>query len=113
MQPDGKIVVVGLANDPQIGSAGFALARYQPNGTLDTTFGGDGRVTTDVGGYGLPTPSRCNRTAKLSWPVSSDVAPQLVFHRLCPGALPARTAALDTTFGGDGLVTTDFGALTT
>ena len=34
LQPDGKIVAVGLANDPSIGSAGFALARYQPNGTL-------------------------------------------------------------------------------
>jgi len=33
LQPDGKIIVVGLSG------ADFALARYNPNGTLDTTFG--------------------------------------------------------------------------
>ena len=27
----------------------FALARYLPNGTLDATFSGDGRVLTDFG----------------------------------------------------------------
>ena len=35
-----------------VGSSTFAdiaLARYLPNGTLDTTFGGDGLVTTDIG----------------------------------------------------------------
>ncbi len=26
----------------------FALARYNPNGTLDRTFGGDGKVFTNV-----------------------------------------------------------------
>ncbi|WP_418959495.1 calcium-binding protein [Streptomyces tritici] len=41
VQEDGKLVVVGAAN------ADFALARYEVNGALDTTFGGDGRVTTD------------------------------------------------------------------
>ena len=31
------------------GGAGgkFGLARYNPNGTLDTSFGGDGKVTTN------------------------------------------------------------------
>ena len=28
----------------------FALARYNPNGTLDTSFSGDGKQTTDFGG---------------------------------------------------------------
>jgi hypothetical protein len=27
----------------------FALARYRPNGTLDTSFSGDGTVLTDFG----------------------------------------------------------------
>ena len=47
VQTDGKIVVVGYA------SAGstekFALARYNADGTLDTSFGGTGRVMTAVG----------------------------------------------------------------
>lgn len=38
LQPDGKIVAAGLADE------GFALARYLPNGSLDPSFDGDGRV---------------------------------------------------------------------
>ena len=45
IQSDGKIVVVG-------GSGGeFALARYNINGTLDTTFDADGLVTTTIGAF--------------------------------------------------------------
>ena len=29
----------------------FALARYNPNGSLDTSFSGDGKQTTDFGGF--------------------------------------------------------------
>ena len=48
IQADGRIVVggyshTGAAND-------FALARYNPNGSLDTSFSGDGKQTTELGG---------------------------------------------------------------
>jgi len=43
VQPDGRIVVAGLAGDD------FAVARVSPDGTLDQTFGQGGRVTTDLG----------------------------------------------------------------
>jgi uncharacterized delta-60 repeat protein len=44
LQSGGKLVAVGRAG----GRGGrFALARYMPDGTLDPTFGGDGRVTTN------------------------------------------------------------------
>jgi uncharacterized delta-60 repeat protein len=43
IQSDGQIVVVGSANP-----GGFAVARYNLDGTLDTTFDGDGRATADV-----------------------------------------------------------------
>src|SRR5438445_6149249 len=42
MQPDDKIVVAG-STGTQVGGD-FALARYDPNGTLDTTFSFDGKV---------------------------------------------------------------------
>jgi hypothetical protein len=37
----------------QHGSAAndFALVRYEPDGSLDTSFGGDGIVTTDLSSY--------------------------------------------------------------
>ena len=45
MQPDGKIILGGYA---YIGSnVNFGLARYYENGSLDTTFGTGGRVSTD------------------------------------------------------------------
>ncbi len=48
LQPDGKIVAVGWSDDGT--SHNFAVARYNTNGTLDPTFSGDGRLTTDLGG---------------------------------------------------------------
>ncbi len=45
VQPDGKIVVAGRAFIG--GTTDFALARYNPDGSLDTSFDTDGKVTTD------------------------------------------------------------------
>ena len=51
IQSDGKILAVGGTNSPFGPSPGdFALARYNTNGSLDTTFDGDGKVFTDLGG---------------------------------------------------------------
>ncbi len=47
LQGDGKIVVAGSTSS--FGGSDFALARYNPNGSLDTTFSGDGKQTTDFG----------------------------------------------------------------
>jgi len=44
----GRIVAVGETD--AAGTMDFALARYTPDGTLDATFGTDGRVTTDFSG---------------------------------------------------------------
>src|SRR5262249_16787791 len=52
IQPDGKTVVVGYVSVG--GVLDFGLARYNPDGSLDPTFGVGGRVTTDVGGNGDP-----------------------------------------------------------
>src|SRR5438093_6849648 len=48
IQPDGKIIAVGSANDPAT-FYDFAAVRYFSNGTIDTTFGVAGKVRTDVG----------------------------------------------------------------
>jgi uncharacterized delta-60 repeat protein len=46
LQSDGKIVAAGSA-----ASQAFALARYNPDGTLDPGFGAGGTVTTTFGGF--------------------------------------------------------------
>ena len=50
VQPDGKIVVAGLAATIAGRITDFALARYNPDGTLDQNFGSHGIVTTDISG---------------------------------------------------------------
>jgi len=50
IQNDGKILVAGLsAAFYWSGNANFALVRYNTNGTLDTSFDGDGIATTSLG----------------------------------------------------------------
>lgn len=50
IQPEGKIVVAGYSDlGKNNGDTDFAIARYNVNGTLDTSFGQGGKVTTAIG----------------------------------------------------------------
>jgi uncharacterized delta-60 repeat protein len=49
LQADGKLVAAGWAAGAETGGYDFALARYNADGTLDTSFGTGGTVTTDFG----------------------------------------------------------------
>jgi uncharacterized delta-60 repeat protein len=57
VQPDGKLVVAG--NTRGVFGSDFALIRYNPDGSVDQTFGasGNGKVVTDIGSAGV-----CGRT---------------------------------------------------
>lgn len=46
IQLDGKIIVAGTSES---GGSDFAIVRYNPNGTLDDTFNGNGILTTNMG----------------------------------------------------------------
>ena len=48
LQPDGKIVVAGYCSN---GNNDFCLARYHPNGALDSSFDSDGTVITSIGPF--------------------------------------------------------------
>ena len=52
VQADGKIVVVGSVQRNDSGDFDFAVARYNTNGSLDTSFSGDGKaqISFDIGG---------------------------------------------------------------
>jgi uncharacterized delta-60 repeat protein len=50
VQPDGTIIWVGSQGNPNFTPGGtfeFAVARFTPNGALDTSFGSGGRVGTE------------------------------------------------------------------
>ena len=51
LQPDGRIIVAGHSFTDSNVSIDFALARYNPDGSPDTSFDEDGKVTTDLGGW--------------------------------------------------------------
>ncbi|WP_051836974.1 DUF11 domain-containing protein [Streptomyces sp. NRRL F-2580] len=102
-QADGRIVIAGRAgyNYPA-NASDFALARYHADGSLDTSFDGDGRVTTafaeaDVAG-GVQVQSDGRIVA------AGSSAFDFALARYLPDG------SLDAGFDGDGKVTTDFGA---
>ncbi|MFT3681559.1 MAG: GEVED domain-containing protein [Ferruginibacter sp.] len=49
LQPDGKIVISVNTLDPSIFIPGMMVMRYNPNGTRDNTFSGDGMADFDFG----------------------------------------------------------------
>ena len=51
IQPDGRIVVGGVASFRYRTEADFALVRLRPNGRLDRTFSGDGVKTVNFRGH--------------------------------------------------------------
>ena len=108
IQPDGKIVAVGSANDPAT-FYDFAAARYLSNGTIDTTFGVAGKVRTDFGDQNFDRA----RSAALQ-PDGRIVAAGFdISHNggLQNFAVARYTSngVLDTTFSGDGKTQIDFG----
>src|SRR5262245_30199183 len=44
IQPDGKIIAAGQGGNSQTNDTDFALARYNQDGTLDSSFGNGGKV---------------------------------------------------------------------
>ena len=110
IQSDGKIVVVGeaLSDDSSSAVWSFAVVRYLPSGELDPTFGTGGRVTTEFEtaslGWGLEIQPD-GRIVVAGWavPESDGAAADYAIARYNPDG------SLDTTFGADGKVITDFG----
>jgi len=108
IQPDGKIVAVGSANDPAT-FYDFAAARYLSNGTIDTTFGVAGKVSTDFGDQNFDRA----RSAALQ-PDGKIVAAGFAISQnggVQNFAVARYTSngVLDTTFSGDGKNQIDFG----
>jgi uncharacterized delta-60 repeat protein len=113
LQPDGKIVVAGSADGD------LALARYNSNGTLDTSFGSGGKVVTSItreaNAYGLviqPTDGKIVVVGTISHPYVGTRG----FRGTCTGVALARynpDGSRDPSFGTGGIVSYDCGAFIT
>lgn len=99
VQTDGKIVQAGSAAED------FAVARYLPNGSLDTTFNGTGKAVTAVGsGSDIANAVAVQADGKIIAAGSAVIGTNKNF-----ALVRYRTAgSLDTTFDGDGKLTVGF-----
>jgi uncharacterized delta-60 repeat protein len=111
IQPDGKIVVAGSATTGGFFlERDFALARYNPNGTLDPTFGISGRGTTPFAVAGGFRDAVATRVA-----LQPDGKLVVAGHSLAQGTSDfalvrySPNGRVDTSFGTNGVVLTDFG----
>jgi uncharacterized delta-60 repeat protein len=107
LQPDGKLVAAGSSYQGAVTNNDAALVRYNPNGSLDTSFNGSGKVTTpigsaDNGAFALALqPDGKLLAAGRSW---SGSGYDFALARYNPNG------SLDTSFNGSGKVTTVMGA---
>lgn len=108
IRSDAKIVIGGWMVNSH-GDSDFAVYRLNPNGTLDTTFSGDGKVN---GNFGPEREDVALDLVQYSGKVLVVGRTCDVITNACDFALLRMTsnAALDTTFAGDGTLTTNFGA---
>ncbi|MGD9562114.1 MAG: PxKF domain-containing protein [Pyrinomonadaceae bacterium] len=103
IQADGRVVVAGYASNGT--NDDFAVARYNTDGSPDTTFSGDGKVTTPILGFDQVYSVAIQPDGKIvaagaSGGSSLDFA--IVRYN--------SDGSLDTTFDGDGKVTTPIGS---
>ncbi len=106
IQGDGKIVAAGLGNPLASGNSDFALVRYNTDGTLDTDFGGTGKVTTDFGSttdYGKSVAIQGNGKIVVAGQFGDYPSADFALARY------NTNGSLDTSFDTDGKVTTNFG----
>ena len=90
IQPDGKIVVAGGAFPLFTFLGNFEVVRYNPNGSLDTSFGDGGIVTTTfpAGSYAFDVALQADGKIIAAGTVFVDFNPGEYFrYRFCAGAL--------------------------
>ncbi|MBL0012568.1 MAG: T9SS type A sorting domain-containing protein [Flavobacterium sp.] len=110
IQSDGKIVVAGFSQ--QANTKNFAVIRYNADGSLDTTFDGDGMVLTQVG-----TPSVNLSAVDEAHSLAIQVDGKIVVAGFATNGTKADFAiaryntdgSIDTTLDGDGIQTTSIG----
>jgi len=106
-----KILAAGLTISPK-GDDEFAVARYNANGSLDTTFGSKGKVATDLGGVVAFAESIAVDSAGRIVVAGYTNAPSNTTSGSTHAAIVRYTAngALDTSFGSGGKLVTTFEA---
>src|SRR5438067_2688779 len=109
IQPDGKIIAVGSANSP-VNYYDFAAARYLANGTLDSTFGTGGKVSTDFGDHNFDQARSAALQSDGRIVAAGFAISQNGLSQNFAVARYTSNGVLDTTFSRDGITQIDFGS---
>jgi uncharacterized delta-60 repeat protein len=104
IEGNGKIVVAGYGTVGQ--NTDFALARYNPNGSLDASFNGNGKVTTAMGVDSVATSIVIGGNGKIVVAGTSYMSSGQDFAL----ARYDQNGSLDGTFGSTGKIITPLGA---
>jgi uncharacterized delta-60 repeat protein len=112
LQGDGEVVVAGTVDGGGKNNADFGLLRYKSDGSLDTTFGVGGKVTTDFFGFDVNGGyDQANAVAMdgnkiiAAGQTDADGTADVVYFAL---ARYNSDGSPDAGFGGTGKLTTDF-----
>ena len=104
----GQLVVAGYTFDStNYALQGFALAEYTPDGSLDSSFGSNGEVTTTVGAASAAAAVAVQSDGRIVAGGSSFTDKSLQIRHFALARYTS-TGALDPSFGSDGIVTTSF-----
>jgi uncharacterized delta-60 repeat protein len=107
IQADGKIVAVGTSgNDNAAVGSGITLVRYNPDGSLDASFGADGKVRTRINSVDSAFAAALQPDGKIVVAGQSAVSFGVSHFSV---ARYHTDGKLDTSFGAGGMVTTAFG----
>lgn len=106
VQPDGKLVVAGTFGPFGTVNRDFALARYQSDGSVDTSFGSGGFVITDLGEDSEAAALVLQADGKLV--MAGTLGPLGSFNRDFALERYHLDGSVDMSFGTGGLVRTAF-----
>ncbi len=105
LQADGKVVLAGYSHNGSDNN--FALVRYNADGSLDTSFSGDGMLTTPIG-------SGDDSAYSVTMQTDGKIVVAGYSHNGTDNDFALvrynTDGSLDTSFSGDGILTTDFGS---
>jgi uncharacterized delta-60 repeat protein len=104
IQEDNKILIAGSAQNT-LYNYNLALIRFNIDGTLDSTFGTNGIVLTDLSGGDFGNSVALQPNGKIILAGSTRIEDNSSFVTVCYNT----DGTLDDTFGLDGIISTSFG----